>query len=127
MYSLVKGGRKLRYKWIMAEYPVREFGERLPEEEAVYGFSKVVDGQLLFRSTYKETDIYDMTEDQLMEDFAFGVAKRLLGVEISTVEGEELLDETVFHKYVAAKPPAKNLPPLPGAEKRSVWSKLFGK
>jgi len=128
LYSLVQGGQKLRYKKVVGGEPVREFGERIPEEEVVYGYSQVFDGKRLFRSTYKADDVYDMTEDQLMEAFTFGVAKRLLGVEISTGDDEELMNDTVFHKYLAAKRNApKPPPPLPGAEKRSVWAKLFGK
>ncbi len=125
LYSLAKGGQKIRYKRVVHGEPIREFGDRLPEEEEVYGFSMVIDGQRLFRSTYKDDDMYEMTEDQLMEAFTFGVARRLLGVEISTGDDEELMNDTVFRKYLAAKRAVP--PPLPGAEKRSVWAKLFGK
>src|ERR1700722_18228468 len=83
LYSLVKGGQKLRYKRITADVPLVEYGSRLPEEDVVYAYPKIVNGQRLFRSGYKDTDVYDMTEDQFLEDFTFGIAKRLLGVEIS--------------------------------------------
>jgi hypothetical protein len=39
-------------------------------------------------------------EDQMMEDFTFGVAKRLLGVRIDTEESDLLMEEVVFKKYI---------------------------
>src|SRR5690606_16769670 len=75
LYSLVKNGQKLRFKKVVHGEPVIEYGERVEEEERVYAYSKIVDGQRMFRSTYKDDELYDNTEDQMMEDFAFGVAK----------------------------------------------------
>jgi hypothetical protein len=131
LYSLVKSGQKLRYKKVVYGEPLREFGERLPDEEAVYVYSKVIAGQRLFRSTWKNDDVYDMTEDQLMEAFTFGVAKRLLGVEISAGKDAELMNNTPFRKYLTVKPVLlKEPPPQPPEEYPwlpSWWMKLFGK
>jgi len=135
LYSLVKGGRKLRYKKVVWGEPIVEYGERLAEEEVVYGYSKVLDGQRLFRSSYKQDKVYNMTEDQFKEDFTFGVAKRLLGVELSKEEDEELMFSTPFRKYVAekgksAKPTTPKAVAVQSAEKeeekKSWWRRLFG-
>lgn len=131
VYSLVKGGRKLRYKRVVDGEPLREFGTRLPEEEVVYAYSKLVDGRLLFRSTYRESDVYDMVEDQMMEAFAFGVAKRLLGVTISEDNDEELMNEVPFNKYTFEKTDIRKTqttvaPATEEMKKRSWWKKLLG-
>ena len=96
LYSLVKNGQKLRFKKVVHGEPIIEYGDRIEEEEKVYALSKILNGQQMFRSTYNEEEVYDNTEDQMMEDFAFGVAKRHLGVMISTSEDEELVFETAF-------------------------------
>lgn len=103
LYSLVKDGQKLRFKKISYDQPIVEYGERLEEEEGVYGNSKVIDGQRMFRSSFRDDQVYDNTEDQMMEDFAFGMAKRHLGVMISTAEDEALMFETPFKKYTVSK------------------------
>lgn len=99
LYSLVKDGQKIRFKKVVHGEPLIEYGSRIDEEEKVYAYSKVIDGQRMFKSTYKDDEVYDNTEDQMMEDFTFGVAKRLLGVLISTEEDEELMFEIPFKKY----------------------------
>lgn len=100
MYSLVKNGQKIRYKRISAGEPLFEFGSRLEEEDRIYSFSKIIGGQRMFRSTYKDDEVYDNTEDQMMEEFAFGIAKRHLGVMISTPDDDVLLNATL-KKYSA--------------------------
>src|SRR5579859_1130821 len=99
LYALAKDGQRLRFILISSETPVVEWGDRLEEETAIYSQSKLVDDALLFKSTWKEESLYEYTEDQMMEDFAFGVAKRHLGVMISHAEDEELMFETQFRKY----------------------------
>ncbi|RYD95971.1 MAG: hypothetical protein EOP50_07235, partial [Sphingobacteriales bacterium] len=79
LYSLVKGGRKLRYKEMNSDGELSEFGDRLGEEAPLYAQSKIIDGQRMFRGFDNTDTSYEYTEDQLMEDFTFGVAKRLLG------------------------------------------------
>lgn len=103
LYSLIKNGQKLRFKKVVHGEPLIEFGDRIEEEEKIYAYSKTIDGQRMFRSTYKHDEVYDYTEDQMMEGFTFGVAKRLLGVMISTSEDEELMYETPFKKYLINK------------------------
>jgi hypothetical protein len=103
LYSLVKNGQKLRFKKAISDEPVIEYGDRIEEEEKVYAYSKIIDGQRMFRSQYRNEEVYEYTEDQFMEAFAFGVAKRHLGVMISTDEDEVLMFETPFKKYAAKK------------------------
>jgi len=132
LYSLVKNGQKLRFKKVVHGEPVIEYGERVEEEERVYAYSKIVDGQRMFRSTYKDDELYDNTEDQMMEDFAFGVAKRHLGVKISTSEDEELMFEIPFKKYAVSKvmgkkEEVKSAPVATEQTKSSWWSRLLKK
>ena len=132
LYSLVKNGQKLRFKKVVHGEPVIEYGERVEEEERVYAYSKIVDGQRMFRSTYKDDELYDNTEDQMMEDFAFGVAKRHLGVKISTSEDEELMFEIPFKKYAVSKvmgkkEEVKSAPVATEQTKSSWWWRLLKK
>jgi hypothetical protein len=133
LYSLVKNGQKLRFKRAVAGEPIIEYGDRIEEEERVYAYSKVIDGQRMFRSPYKDDQIYDCTEDQLLEDFAFGVAKRHLGVMISTGEDEILTFETPFRKYAVKRDEPQNtekpqnIPVITESKKGSWLSRLFKK
>jgi hypothetical protein len=132
LYSLIKNGQKLRFKKVVHGEPLIEFGDRIEEEEKVYAYSKVIGGQRMFRSTYRDDEVYDNTEDQMMEDFTFGVAKRHLGVMISTSEDEELMFETPFKKYVASKvtEKKKEIQPTPivTEQTKGSWlSRLFKK
>jgi capsid portal protein len=85
---------------VAAEQPLVEFGKKINEEEKVYSYSKIIDDKRMFRSTYGDDEVYDNTEDQMMEDFTFGVAKRHLGVMISTNEQDALMHKTEFRKYL---------------------------
>jgi hypothetical protein len=132
LYSLVKDGQKIRFKKVVHGEPLIEYGNRISEEEEVYAYSKVIDGQRMFRSTYKDDEVYDNTEDQMMEDFTFGVAKRLLGVMISTEEDEELMFEIPFKKYAGNKLTEKKKKventPLATEQTKGSWlSRLFKK
>jgi hypothetical protein len=126
MYSLVVDGEKLRYKRVV-DGDVVEYGDRIFEEEEIYASSKMIDGALMFNSRWDKEQLYDNTEDQLMEDFTFGVAKRHLGVMISSGEEEEL-DGVVFKKYVKRKAVQREVRSEQAQEKKRSWfSKLFGK
>lgn len=126
MYSLVVDGEKLRYKKVVSGDPIVEYGDIIFEEEEIYASSKMINGVPMFKSKYDEEEVYDYTEDQLMEEFTFGVAKRHLGVMISTGEEDEL-DEVVFKKYVKKKE-VKNEQPVREQEKKRSWfSRLFGR
>ncbi len=107
LYALAKDGKRIRYKMISADTPIKEYGERTEEEIEIYAASKMIDGKRMFKSEGDEDEIYECTEDQLMEDFAFGVAKRLLGVKISVGDDEELMFETPFCKYKKGAPVMK--------------------
>jgi hypothetical protein len=132
LYSLVKDGQKLRFKKVVHGEPVIGYGDIIEEEKSIYAYSKTVDGQLLFRSPYNDDEVYDNTEDQLMEEFAFGVAKRHLGVKISTSEDDELMFETTFKKYAVTKAAEKKkevqTPPVTATPTKGSWlSRLFKK
>ncbi|WMX13131.1 hypothetical protein [Aureispira sp. CCB-E] len=104
-YSLIQKGKKVRVKVIASEgnlielglKPRVEFGLKTKEEEDIYarGFEK--DGKFYWKDEFDPE--YEFTEDQLMEDFTFGFANRLLGVYIDSDEGKKLM-ETKFRKYV---------------------------
>src|SRR6185503_1217655 len=121
LYSLVKNGEKLRFKRVIASSPILEYGDRLAEEEVIYAESRVIEGKRLFDSRWKEDHHnHAITEDQLMEDFAFGVAKRHLGVKISSGEENALMVDTPFSKFVKAPPM-----PLKSATTLRSWWKFW--
>jgi len=122
LYSLVKDGKRLRFKRIVASGPVLEHGERLKEEETIYAASRVIEGKRFFDSG-RQNNTHAVTEDQLMEEFAFGVAKRHLGVKISSGEESTLMFETPFKKF-ARMPPR---PPAPMGKDRQTrpWWKVW--
>lgn len=98
MYSLVKDKKKVRVKMIATSYPMLEFGDCLEEEVMLYENSKISEGCRLFRLN-ADSD-YKFTEDQFMENFVFGVAKRHLGVIISSGDDEQFYFDTPFKKYL---------------------------
>jgi hypothetical protein len=104
LYSLVRNGKKMRFKRVVASGPILEHGRRLEEEEIIYADSRVIEGKRLFDSRWKNNSNHSITEDQLMEDFAFGVAKRHLGVKISSGEEKELMSATPFKKFTKRQP-----------------------
>lgn len=89
-YSLIANGKKVRIKTISADDPVKEAGERTPEEQAIYQSASQKNGK---------NDWNGSAEDQLMEKFTFGFAKRRLGALIDHQEGDELKSQTPFKKY----------------------------
>jgi hypothetical protein len=117
LYSLVKNGEKLRFKRVIASSPILEYGRRLAEEELIYAESRVIEGKRLFENRKEDHHNHAITEDQLMEDFAFGVAKRHLGVKISSGQENALMERTPFKKYVKAP----SLSRKPAATLRSWW------
>ncbi|MBL7952646.1 MAG: hypothetical protein JNM62_13110 [Flavobacteriales bacterium] len=108
-HSLVKDGVKLRYRCISGDDKPLEHGAPLKEEEPIYARSKMVDGVRMFRGDDEAGSPYEYVEDQLMEDFTFGVAKRLLGVRIDRDEADEL-NEVLFQRY-RYDPRRKVVPP----------------
>lgn len=100
LYALAKDGLRVRYKCISSDTPLIEWGDRLEEEKTIYEDAGMMDGERRFQDPGKKDGVYEYTEDQLMEDFTFGVAKRHLGVRIDRDEGEELNFEIIFQQYV---------------------------
>lgn len=96
-YSLIKNGEKVRLKIITSETPIIEFGERVYEEEILYSKSYQKDGVNYWSDEFDPNEEY--LEDQLMEDFTFGIAKRRLGVTLDRGDGEELMEKVTFNKY----------------------------
>ena len=92
-YSLIQNGEKKRLKFVDAEMK-QEFGNRFEEENEIYQNSYEESGKLLWKDENDEDDFF--TEDQLMEDFTFKVAKRRLGVQIDLDEAEYLFEKTEF-------------------------------
>ena len=119
LYSLVKDGKRLRFKRIVASGPVLEHGDRLKEEETLYAASRVIDGKRFFESR-RQNNSHAVTEDQLMEEFAFGVAKRHLGVKISSGEESNLMFNTPFKKF-AKMPPQPPVQPVKSRQMRRWW------
>lgn len=128
LYSLVKNGLKLRYKLCSPGSPISEFGERIKEEEAIYANSRFLYDLNMFKDPHDDSDEYNMEEALLMEEFAFGIAKRHLGAMISTSEEDELMNETSFKKYRVEKQPGKikgHASTAGDEQKRSWFSRLF--
>lgn len=117
LYALALDGKRLRYKQISGDTPRKEFGERIVEEEDIYARSRVVGGELLFAEEYDEEheeDAYEWTEDQLMEEFAFGVAERHLDFRID--EGEQLFG-VKLRRYKGSVPKRQRVSPVTVNEK----------
>lgn len=95
-YSLIQNGEKKRLKYV-AEEMKQEFGNRFEEEIEIYKNSYEEDGKLLWKDENDEDDFF--TEDQLMEDFTFKIAKRRLGVQIDMEDGEDLFENTAFKVF----------------------------
>ena len=99
-YSLIQNGEKKRLKFVDAEMK-QEFGNRFEEENEIYKNSYEESGKLLWKDENDEDDFF--TEDQLMEDFTFKVAKRRLGVQIDLDEAEDLFEKTEFKVFQIKK------------------------
>ncbi|MBL7939202.1 MAG: hypothetical protein JNL43_07575 [Flavobacteriales bacterium] len=91
MHSLVKDGVKLRYRRIDCDGKALVHGTPLAEEEPIYTRSQMIDGVRMFRRDEPDA-AYEFTEDQLMEDFTFEVAKRHLGVRLDRDEADAVND-----------------------------------
>ncbi|MFK8005251.1 MAG: hypothetical protein AB8H03_02730 [Saprospiraceae bacterium] len=104
-YFLNKDGDRVRHKMISFEGPRLEYGERFEEEIEIYKDAKKDENGVEYWS-YGENDSDRYEENQLMENFTFGVAKRLLGVQLDHTEGEDLMFQVKFKKFVKAENPA---------------------
>jgi hypothetical protein len=95
-YSLIQNGIKKRLKYV-AEEMKQEFGNRFEEEIEIYKNSYLENGKLLWKDANDEDDFF--TEDQLMEEFTFKVAKRRLGIQIDMEDDEDLFQNTEFKVF----------------------------
>lgn len=100
-YSLIRNGKKMRLKVISSDTPLIEFGQKFKEEEKLYSTSYQKEGANFWKDETDPNEEY--SEDQLMEDFTFGVANRRLGVYLDQKEGEELMEIIRFNKYTKDK------------------------
>ena len=115
-YFLNKDGDRVRHKMISFEGPRMEFGERFEEEIEIYKNAKKDENGIEYWP-YGENDSGRYEENQLMENFTFGVTKRLLGVQLDHSEGEDLMSHVKFKKFVKAENPT------PKTEKEEEKSK----
>lgn len=107
-YSLIQNGQKTRLKTIIAGEPAKEFGERTVEEKKIYENSFNVKGNNYWKDeTDPETEY---AEDEFMEKFTFGFAKRRLGVLLDHSEGDTLLSNTSFKKFIQSNIPPNDKP-----------------
>ncbi|AWG21923.1 hypothetical protein FFWV33_10500 [Flavobacterium faecale] len=95
-YSLIQKGERKRLKYVDSEIK-QEWGNRFEEEVEIYKDSHIENEQLLWK--YDDDIEESFTEDQLMEDFTFKIAKRRLGVQIDNDEGDDLFKNTPFRVY----------------------------
>jgi len=111
LYALAKDKQRIRYKRISGDSPLVEWGEWLEEEVGIYATSDIIGGKRLFKSSWGDSG-YIYKEDQMMENFAFGVAKRHLGVMISGGDAEELRFQSPFRKYKPVENKVKSSKPM---------------
>ncbi len=97
-YSLVKSGNKLRYKQVNTDGTLNEFGDLVEQEITIYDQSVEQNGKTVWPASLK-SDIDVFEEDQLMEEFTFGMAKRLIGLRLDEEEGADLFFKTPFTRY----------------------------
>ncbi len=103
-YFLNKDGDRVRHKMVSFEGPRFESGERFEEEIEIYKNAKKDENGLEYWP-YGENESGRYEENQLMENFTFGVAKRLLGVQLDHTEGEDLMFQVKFKKFIKAERP----------------------
>lgn len=97
-YSLIDGGYKVRLKSIDADHgKTFDSGDLLKEEIEIFEKSVVENGVNYWKFEELPNELF--TEDQMLEDFTFGVSKRLLGVKLDIDEGDLLFFEVPFRKY----------------------------
>ena len=108
LYSLVKNGKKLRFKRVVNGEPIIEYGEKIPEEEKIYQYSKLFAGERMFKRMDEKSDDYNNTEDDMMQEFTFAVAKRELGVSIVAGDNDQLMHKTIFKRYTQSKKEEKD-------------------
>ena len=119
-YSLIENGTKKRLKIISSDEPKIEFGERIWEENEIYDNSYLKDDQNLWKDNDDPEE--DFTEDQLMEDFTFGIAKRRLGVLLDHSDGDEIMEKIPFKKFKSPNQTSEVKESI-NASKKPKWMK----
>ncbi len=94
-YSIIQGGKKIRIKAMSSDGEIINLGKKIKEEEEIYKTGIEKDGQYFWDE--------EMTEDGLMEEFTFNVARRRLGVNLNHANGDQLLEDIPFKKYLPKK------------------------
>lgn len=94
-YVLLKNKRKVRAKLLIDGTMRFNKGKLIDEEEPIYARSVMRDGERIWPQSDNPEDYY--LEEQLMEEFTFGVAARLLGKRIDSA-GDTFWD-LPFRKY----------------------------
>lgn len=95
-YSLIQNGEKKRLKTISSDSLLKTFGKRTIEEEQIYKKSYQKEGQNFWVGKSNSNEEY--SEDQLLEEFVFGFAKRRLGIYLDQAE-DQLMESILFKKY----------------------------
>lgn len=119
-YSLIENGIKKRLKIISSDEPRIEFGEKIKEEKEIYYKSYSKDNQNFWKDDDDPEE--DFTEDQLMEDFTFGIAKRRLGVLLDHSDGDELMEQIIFKKFKSPNQTSEVEESIK-ADKKAKWIK----
>lgn len=118
-YALIQRGLKTRVKIAADGQVTMSLGEPFKEEKEIYARSYVEDGIKYWKDENYPDDPY--TEDSLLEEFTFGVAKRLLGVDLDTDKGFQLTQDITFKKY---KNPNATPKEVPNFEMRTLEEEL---
>ena len=102
-YSIVKANRTIRVKKLDADKFYFEKGKPLEQEKKIYD-KKTMKGSVIgWVSDYNPDEM--LSEDQLMEEFTFGIASRLLGFELFSSNNDDyFMYELPFKKYIYQKP-----------------------
>ena len=119
-YSLIENGIKKRLKIISSDEPRIEFGERIKEENEIYDRSYSKDNQNFWKDDDDPEE--DFTEDQLMEDFTFGIAKRRLGILLDHSDGDEIMEQVTFKKFKSPNQTSEVEESIK-ADKKAKWIK----
>jgi hypothetical protein len=121
-YAFIKNGKKLRVKSLNADDGFYyDIGEPIEEEKSIYSKSEIINGKRFWKFDNLPGDLF--AENQLMEEFTFGIAKRLLGVRMDHEESDFLMEEVIFKKYTR---PLMHTVPLPdNFSMLGSWSGFF--
>lgn len=118
-YSLIANGVKKRLKLIDSDTPKIAYGEPLEEEQLLYDTANLQNGSYVWK--YEDDPEEELTEDALMEDFTFGVAKRRLGVLLDGEDGDELMETIVFNRYQKSQNAEET---NTATSKKTIWYKI---